>query len=341
MNMYHTRLLGINSPSRARAGVRAPGTALLLLACAACGGWPGAKGASHGAGAVSPDLLDRIEKQQIVIDDLGERITDLENTILQQAYELKKLKKIVKKDNMASISLPAEEPEVYVEETTPTQDGGDAQGYSIFMELSASDEDEGGGTHPVLTSGGASPALGPEEDGVTDVGTLMKEATMAAAFVPLKLGTMPAAPEPPAVKAGPAQAPAAAAPPPKPAVDPYEAGQQKYLAGKWSDAALYFDIFIKGNPDSVKAANAYFLKAECLFQAGRTVEALGAFEIVETKFSNFSRIPEVKFRIGRCYEILKDKSKAKAVYESIVQDFPKSGAAAKALKRLKDIKKGG
>ena len=339
MNMYHTRLFGINTPSRACAGVRAPGAALLLVACAACGGWPGAKSASHGAGAVSPDLLDRIEKQQIVINDLGERITELENTILQQAYELKKLKKIVKKDNMTSISLPAEEPEVYVEETTPAEDGGDAQGYSIFMELSATDEDEGGGAHPVLTSNGAPPAPGPDEDGTTDVGTLMKEATMAAAFVPLKLGTMPAAPEPPAAKASPA--PAVAAPPPKPAVDPYEAGQQKYMAGKWSDAALYFDIFLKGNPDSVKAANAYFLKAECLFQAGKTVEALGAFEIVETKFSNFSRIPDVKFRIGRCYEILKDKSKAKAVYESIVQDYPKSGAAAKALKRLKDIKKGG
>jgi TolA-binding protein len=334
MNMYHTHVSGINTPSRACAGVRALGTAL-LLACAACGGWPGAKSTSHGD-AVSPDILNRVEKQQIVISDLSERITDLENTILQQAYELKKLKKIVKKDNMQSISLPADEPEVYVEKTTATEDGGDGQGYSIFMELSGSDEDEGGGAHPA-----ALPAPGPEEDGTTDVGTLMKEATMAAAFVPLKLGTMPAAPEPPSVTGSPAPAAAAAAPPPKPAVDPYEAGQQKYMAGKWSDAALYFDIFLKGNPDSVKAANAYFLKAECLFQAGKTVEALGAFEIVETKFSNFSRIPDVKFRIGRCYEILKDKSKAKTVYESIVQDYPKSGAAAKALKRLKDIKKGG
>jgi len=336
MNMYHTRVLGINTPSRARAGVRALGTAL-LLSCAACGGWPGAKSASHGGDAVSPDLLNRIEKQQIVISDLGERITDLENTILQQAYEIKKLKKIVKKDNMQSISLPADEPEVYVEETAAAEDGGDAQNYSIFMELSGSGEDEGGGAYTA-----APPGPGPEEDGTTDVGTLMKEATMAAAFVPLKLGTMPTAPEPPSVQDKPAPAaPSAAAPPPNPAVDPYEAGQQKYLAGKWSDAALYFDIFLKGNPGSVKAANAYFLKAECLFQAGKTVEALGAFEIVETKFSNFSRIPEVKFRIGRCYEILKDKAKAKAVFESIVQDYPKSGAAAKALKRLKDLKKGG
>jgi TolA-binding protein len=322
---------------------------LSLLFFTGCASWfKGKAQTGHSAADSDSELLSRLEKQKIVLDDLSERITELENILIRQEYDLKKLKKIVKHQATQPISLTSSDMTQGSEDEGEEEDfyeDGEVPSYSIFMQLSPTDEGGHSSGAIPLKLHGASSSYGDKSDKSEDLASLMKEASLASGFVPLKLGTVPVAPDA-TMESGGAQAAegeAGDAPgeqaPKTVEVDPYEAGVQKYKSGKWKDATLYFDIFLKKNPDSLKAPNALFLKAECLFQSGHTVEALGAFEIIEMKFPNFSRVPEAKFRIGRCYEKMSDKKKALKVYESIIQDYPKSTVAMKALNRIKGLKK--
>jgi TolA-binding protein len=324
---------------------------LSLLCFTGCASWMQGKGASsHSTAKSDTELLSRLEKQQIVLNDLSERITELENVLIRQEYDLTKLKKIVKHQATQPISLTSSteaQIEVDGEEDEDFYDDSGSS-YSIFMQLSPTEETgHGGSANPMLKLQGPSSGSSPDSASgkSEDLASLMKEASLASGFVPLKLGTVPMASD---VEGEPGEAdegvgegkgvtggePLKAA-----SVDPYDAGVEKYKTGKWKDATLYFDIFLKQSPESLKAPNALFLKAECLFQAGKTLEALGAFEKIEMKYPNFSRVPEAKFRIGRCYEKMSDKSKALKIYESIIQDYPKSTVAMKALNRIKGLKK--
>lgn len=320
---------------------------ILFLSAAGCATWGNGRHASPEPVSMTPsDLTSRFEKQQIIIDDLSERITELENILLRQEYDIKKLKKIVKKHNTQSISLACSASEIEGDEEEQEDElSHDSSSYSIYMDVSgANDEKDDDSNRPLLKIHGgpskASYAFSSEK--ALNVASLMKEAAVAATFIPLKLDTMPLVPD--SGPAGPSAEDHGAGGEKEiklESVDPYDAAVIRYKSGKWMDAALYFDIFLKKNPESIKTANALFLKGESLFQAGKTLKALGSFELVESKFPEFSRVPDAKFRIGRCYEKLNDKDKARKVYEGIIQNYPKSAVALKALNRLKKIKKKG
>jgi tol-pal system protein YbgF len=321
--------------------------AFMLLPVSGCVSSSGKKKAAADSAFADSDLRGRLSKQQIIIDDLSGRITQLENLILKQEYELEKLKKIVKKQNVESIELAKEE--IQTNEAAGDEEAGgsamqEGSDYSIFVENGhAYGPGEAGGANPVLklygNAGKTGYSAAPEKS--NDMSSLMQDAAAASSYVSLKLD--PAAlnvsgADPSGTSAG-KQPPAAGETALAQAVDPYEAGIAKFKQGKWLDASLYFDIFIKKNPDSIKTPNALFLKGESLYQAGKFIEALGTFEMVEYKYSTFVRIPEAKFRIARCYERMNDKEGAIKAYENIVQNYPKSAVAAKALKHLKEMKK--
>jgi TolA-binding protein len=328
---------------------RVHGPALLLLpivftitlAAAGCGTRGSGRHAADPRSQADPELAGRIEKQQIIIDDLSDRITELENILLKQHYDINKLKKIVNSYEIQGFEIGSGE----VAEAEGKDEGFDEaydgpSDYSIFLDVGK--KGDKGSNRPLLQLHGAAgkPSHASHSPKSADVSSLLQEAAVAANYVPMKIGTAPiegAGAQGQALPGGPTDEDGGVkktAP-----VDPYKAGVAKYKEGKWQDAALYFDIYLKQDADPAKAPNALFLKAESLYQAGKIVDALGVFELLEAKHPAFSRVPEAKFRIGRCCEKISDDGRAVAIYEDIVQDYPKSKVAAKALKRIKTIKK--
>ena len=338
--------------------------AVFLLA--SCGGMQGKSKTPESLAFKASQLTTAMDKHEVIIEDLSKRISELENLILHQQHEMKKLKKIVKKHNMKSTTLVeygsqyTTNEEIYSGEPEEESYLSSSAGYYDYeTDYEAEEENDYTFTYsnyakpkkpkkpkkkkkskekrPLLKiHGSSSPATLSSSTSsvkVADASSLMKDAAVAANYVSMKL-----APLAMDDGAGSLSSPGESLVEKKP-VNPYEVAILKYKEGKWKDAALYFDIFLKKNPTSLKCANALFLKGESLYQSGKIIEALGTFELVATKFPKWSRVPETKFRIGRCYEKMKDKDKAKSIYEGVVAEFPKSNAALKALGRIKALEK--
>ena len=348
-------------------------TLLAVFLLASCGGMQGKSKTPESLAFKASRLATAMDKHEVIIEDLSKRISELENLILHQQHEMKKLKKIVKKNNMKSTTLVeyksqnATDEESYAGEPEEESYAPSSAGYYDYetdheAEEEAEEEEDYTFTYsnysqpkmpekkntpeekrPLLkihgSSSPAAPSSSPSSVKVADASSLMKDAAMAANYVPMTLTPLAmddgagalASPDESMIEQEPMVE--------KKPVNPYEVAVLKYKEGKWKDAALYFDIFVKKNPTSLKCANALFLKGESLYQSGKTIEALGTFELVETKFPKWSRVPETKFRIGRCYEKMKDKDKAKSIYEGVVAVHPKSNAALKALGRIKELEK--
>ena len=164
--------------------------------------------------------------------------------------------------------------------------------------------------------------------------SLLTDAASIGGFVPLTLPKMGGSL--PKVEA------AVSSKPSKPAgktpVDPYEQGVLKYQSKEWSNAILYFDIYLKHSPQGSKVMNALFLKAESLYQMKKYLDAIGQFELVLKRYPSSPRSADAKLRIARCYHKLGDKTKAASVYKEIVVQFPETKQAAKAGKLLQALK---
>ncbi|MFH1437778.1 MAG: tetratricopeptide repeat protein [Pseudomonadota bacterium] len=343
---------------------------LAVVLLASCGGMQGKSKKPESLAFKASQLTTAMDKHEVVIEDLSKRITELENLIIQQQHEMKKLKKIVKKHNMQPTTLVE-----YESQNTTNEEGyasgpeeesyaSSSAGYYDYQSDYGAEEEEGeeeeytfttsnyakpnnkkksNEKRPLLkihgSSSPAAPASSTSSVKVADASSLLKDAAVAANYVPMKLAPLAMGDGEDSLSS-PGESMVEEEPPiEKKPINPYEVAVLKYKEGKWKDAALYFDIFLKKDPTSLKCPNALFLKGESLYQSGKTIEALGTFEQVETKFPKWSRIPETKFRIGMCYEKMKDMDKAKSIYEGVVAAFPKSNTALKALVRIKALEK--
>ena len=73
--------------------------------------------------------------------------------------------------------------------------------------------------------------------------------------------------------------------------------------------------------------------AEANFQ-----QAAAEFNKVRKTNPNSTFVPEALFKLGVCFENLKLPKDAKLFYDTVVKKYPKSKAADKAKKRIKDLK---
>jgi TolA-binding protein len=279
--------------------------------------------------------LDLIEgehsDQQGQLKEMSARITELENLVLKQKNEIKKLKvakatapkTLVPVESPASAPAWSEEP-VMVVEAAPakledtTQQSGDEEPRPLLKLY--------GSTSPSVPPPGGGSSLKPA--------SLLAEAASIGSFVPLTLPSLPGSlPAVDDALGGKVVKPKEDKP-----ADPYEQGVIKYQSNEWSNAILYFDIYLKHSPMGSHVMNALFLKAESLYQIGKYLDAIGQFELVLQRYPKSGRAADTKLRIARCNQKLGDKTKAASMYKQIALEYPSSKHAAKAGKLLQAMK---
>jgi TolA-binding protein len=83
---------------------------------------------------------------------------------------------------------------------------------------------------------------------------------------------------------------------------------------------------------------AAFWIAESYLSEANWQQAAAEFNKVRKAYPSSSLVPEAFFKLGVCFENLKLPNDAKLFYTTVVKKHPKSKAADKAKKRLKDLK---
>ncbi len=97
---------------------------------------------------------------------------------------------------------------------------------------------------------------------------------------------------------------------------------KQYSAGR--DA---FAAFLVRYPDHPYADNATYWRGECYFAEGDYVRAVEQFEGVIVRFPLGNKVPDAWLKSGVAYQKLGNPQKAKAAFDKLLRDWPKSDAA--------------
>lgn len=121
------------------------------------------------------------------------------------------------------------------------------------------------------------------------------------------------------------------------AVDPssiYEEGFDAFRKKNYEVAIEKFAAYLK-TPKPKRQEEAYFFKAESLFQTKQYRKAIVDFSTIQEKFPKSKRVPTVLYQIGVSFEKMGLKSDGKAFFQELVDKYPRSTEAKKALLKLR------
>ncbi len=142
-----------------------------------------------------------------------------------------------------------------------------------------------------------------------------------------------AAPVPPESSPAPPFVPPAAASPPSRNAEAdriFASGLAKVLAGDGGQAALEFTEFVAKFPSHPQAAAAQNHIGEAYYRQRDYRQALGEFQKTVDGYTQAVQVSEALLKIGLCQSSLGDLARAKASWEQVVKQFPKSDAAQQA-----------
>jgi len=123
------------------------------------------------------------------------------------------------------------------------------------------------------------------------------------------------------------------APPPAPPVTAtYEGAQKAFAEKKYDDAIQMFQALLDGGSPEDLADNCHYWIGESFFGKKEFKEAVKHFEMV-LQYKVSEKKGDAHFMLGRSYEILGDKAKAKESYEKVVKDYPTNDNVKKAKER--------
>ena len=169
------------------------------------------------------------------------------------------------------------------------------------------------------------------------------ESRPVAPLVPPPAPALAPEPIPPATPAAKPAAPASAAParpaptaPGAPSSQNAEADRMfaaalaKLRAGDVGQAALEFGEFVVEYPAHPQAAVAQNHIGEAYYRQGEYRRAMGEFQKTVDDYTQAAQVSEALLKIGLCQRELGDAARAKASWEQVVKQFPKSDAARQA-----------
>jgi len=120
------------------------------------------------------------------------------------------------------------------------------------------------------------------------------------------------------------------APPPAPPVTAtYEGAQKAFAEKKYDDAIQMFQALLDGGSPEDLADNCHYWIGESYFGKKDFTEAVKHFEMV-LQYKISEKKGDAHFMLGRSYEMLGDKAKAKESYEKVVKDYPTNDNVKKA-----------
>lgn len=154
---------------------------------------------------------------------------------------------------------------------------------------------------------------------------------------------VPAAPQ---VQAEPEKAlPVATAEPLKtrPATDEekaaYQAAFDLMKKKQYAESIQAFEDFRKRYPESILSSNAAYWAGEGYLISGEKDKAIAAFDVVQTLYPDSSKKPAAMLRQADTLRDTNQKAQAKALYESLIKQFPQSTVAVKAKTRIEGLDK--
>jgi tol-pal system protein YbgF len=125
----------------------------------------------------------------------------------------------------------------------------------------------------------------------------------------------------------------APAPPPSRNADAdrlFAAALAKLRAGDDGQAALEFTEFVAQFPSHPQAAAAQNHIGEAYYRQRDYRQAMAEFQKTVDGYTQAAQVSEALLKIGLCQRALGDAAKAKASFEQVVKQFPKSDAARQA-----------
>jgi len=154
----------------------------------------------------------------------------------------------------------------------------------------------------------------------------------APALAPLPIPVPAPRPAAPAATTPAAAAPAPAAPPSRNAEADriFAAALAKLRAGDDGQAALEFTEFVVQYPAHPQAAAAQNHIGEAYYRQRDYRQAMAEFQKTVDGYTQAVQVSEALLKIGLCQRSLGDVARAKASWEKVVKQFPKSDAARQA-----------
>ncbi len=117
--------------------------------------------------------------------------------------------------------------------------------------------------------------------------------------------------------------------------DNYQAAFELLKEERYDMAATAFSQYLVTFPDSELADNAQYWLAESYYAANSFEEALGAFELVISKYPQSRKVPDALLKIGYCNYSLERWDKARVTLTKVQDDYPETTAARLAGQYLK------
>lgn len=140
------------------------------------------------------------------------------------------------------------------------------------------------------------------------------------------------------VAAPPTDSASAAAPPAASAEQMYNGALQQYRRGSTVIARRAFLEFLQQYPTHPNVPDAMYWIAES-FETSAPDSAIGRFNDLQTKFPKSPRSSAALYKIGYIYEtVVKDNAKARAAYQRLIAEYPRSDEVDLAKARLESLK---
>ncbi|HKE44307.1 MAG TPA: tol-pal system protein YbgF [Steroidobacteraceae bacterium] len=118
----------------------------------------------------------------------------------------------------------------------------------------------------------------------------------------------------------------------------YQAAFDLLKAGDYEKATAAFKQFLVAFPQSALADNAQYWLGESYYVTRNYPEALKTFRVVVDRYKESRKLPDAWLKIGYCQYELKNWNAARDALTRVGKDFPDSGAAPEAAKRLQKMK---
>jgi tol-pal system protein YbgF len=116
----------------------------------------------------------------------------------------------------------------------------------------------------------------------------------------------------------------------------YDSALEKFRAGKYEESIQDLKTYISQNPDQPLAGNAYFWKGEAFYAQGKYDDAILDYDTVVKKFKNSDKVPDALYKEGMAFFKMGDRDTGNLLVQQVISDYPKSEAAQKARKALKN-----
>lgn len=116
--------------------------------------------------------------------------------------------------------------------------------------------------------------------------------------------------------------------------DLYRKAFNAYREGRYGEAILDFEEFLRGNPNHEYADNAQYWIGESYYSQSEYEQAVVEFNRVLERYPREAKASDALLKIGMAYVQLGQPERSRVFWERLVNQYPHSEAAREAQKRL-------